>query len=117
MGVESAAAGSLKKTAIRILEWTEGKRVKLLAIGDTLWTGEEVRHKLGLRSASFDWAVSRGEIVLTTYGSGHGVGMSQWGAEGMAKAGKSADQIIAHYYRGSRVEKASNLLKRTKSEL
>ena len=62
----------------------EGHRVKQLVAGSVTMSGEDVRRKLGLRSAAFDWKISGSKISITTYGSGHGVGMSQWGAEGMA---------------------------------
>ncbi|MFC5531056.1 stage II sporulation protein D [Cohnella yongneupensis] len=97
------------KPNIRVLEWTEGHRVKLLLVGSVKLTGEEVRGKLGLRSASFDWKIKDGQIRITTYGNGHGVGMSQWGAEGMAKEGSSAEQIVEHYYSGARIAEASKL--------
>ncbi len=99
------------QTAIRILEWTEGRRIKQMIAGSKKLSGEEVRHLLGLRSASFNWTISHNKIAITTYGSGHGVGMSQWGAEGMAKAGKTARQIVEYYYSGTRIEEVSKLAK------
>jgi stage II sporulation protein D len=109
VGISPASINLAATKPIRILEWTAGKRVKLMVAGNKKLTGEEVRNKLGLRSASFDWKIGKNKITLKVYGSGHGVGMSQWGAEGMAKAGKSAYQIIAHYYTGTRMEKVSKL--------
>jgi stage II sporulation protein D len=109
VGISPASINLAVTKPIRILEWTAGKRVKLMMAGNKKLTGEEVRNKLGLRSASFDWKIGKNKITLKVYGSGHGVGMSQWGAEGMAKAGKSAYQIIAHYYTGTRTEKVSKL--------
>ena len=50
------------------------------------------------------------EIEITTYGSGHGVGMSQYGAEGMAREGYEAKEILAHYYTNISFDKTSNLL-------
>ncbi|MEQ4482058.1 stage II sporulation protein D [Cohnella silvisoli] len=102
---------------IRILEWTDGRRVKQMLAGGKKLTGEEVRHRLGLRSASFDLKISNNRVILTTYGSGHGVGMSQWGAEGMAKAGKTANQIVEYYYSGTRTEKVSKLVNSTGKRL
>lgn len=100
----------MTKPNIRVLERTEGHRVKLLLIGSEKRTGEEVRGKLGLRSAAFDWTIDDGSIRITAHGNGHGVGMSQWGAEGMAKKGSSARQIVEHYYTGIRLSEASKLL-------
>lgn len=101
---------SVKTPQIRIIDRTEGRRVKTLQVGSESFAGEEVRAKLGLRSASFEWSVKDGEIRITTVGNGHGVGMSQWGAEGMAKAGSSARQIVEHYYTGVGLAEASKLL-------
>lgn len=106
-----------KKPTIRVLERTAGQRVKVLLVGTEKRTGEEVRTKLGLRSAAFDWTIDDGNIRITTEGYGHGVGMSQWGAEGMAKKGSSARQIVEHYYTGVRLTEASKLLEKGKSDL
>jgi len=108
---------SSKNKLIRVMEWTKGHRVKQLIAGNKRLTGTEVREKLGLRSASFDWTINNDKIVLTTYGSGHGVGMSQWGAQGMAKAGKTARQIVEYYYSGVHLEKVYKLLNSTKNDL
>jgi len=115
MGIDSVAAGkSASRTQpIRILAWTEGRRVKELLAGDRTFSGVEVRKRLGLRSAAFDWKIAGDDLILTVYGSGHGVGMSQWGAEGLAEAGKSSHQILEHYYIGARIEQASKLAKRS----
>jgi stage II sporulation protein D len=119
LGVKSisAGAGARGQSTIRLLERTEGHRVKLLAAGGTTLTGTEVREKLGLRSASFEWLVRKDKIILTVFGSGHGVGMSQWGAEGMARAGMSARQIVKHYYKGTAIEEVSKLLNRSGKRL
>lgn len=77
-----AARGAGQADRIRVLELTEGRRVKAMLAGDRRLSGTEVRHLLGLRSASFEWKSERGKAVLTVYGYGHGVGMSQWGRKG-----------------------------------
>lgn len=111
LGSDAVTAGkrASDKPSVRVLEWTEGRRIKRMAVGDLEMEGVEVRRRLGLRSASFDWETADGKIRLTVYGSGHGVGMSQWGAEGMARQGKEAREILAHYYRGAKIEQASKL--------
>jgi len=58
--------------------------------------------EIGLRVASYLYALPA-TFVFTGKGFGHGVGMSQWGAQGMALTGASAEQILAHYYRGTTV--------------
>lgn len=102
LGVKSIAAltGLGKRPAAVINGWTEGKRVSTATVGGKTLSGTEVRRLLGLRSAAFDWKIEKGKATITTYGSGHGVGMSQWGAEGMAKTGATAADIVLHYYTG-----------------
>ncbi|MNN69379.1 Amidase enhancer precursor [compost metagenome] len=90
---------SSQKT-FQIISTTSGKRVKEIRVGDQIYTGREVREKLGLKSSQFSIATSKSEVKITTYGSGHGVGMSQWGANGMAKEGYTTTQILKHYYTG-----------------
>lgn len=119
LGVTAVAAGGSfpKELAPRVMEWTEGRRVKELVVGNKRFSGEEVRNLLELRSSSFDWVIGKNRITITTYGSGHGVGMSQWGAEGMAREGKTAEQIVQHYYSGTSIEEVSKLVKGTKKRL
>ncbi|MNO74173.1 Amidase enhancer precursor [compost metagenome] len=82
----------------RVISTTSGGRVGKIRIGDQVYTGREVREKLGLKSSQFTISASKSEVKITTYGSGHGVGMSQWGANGMAKEGYTTTQILKHYY-------------------
>ena len=56
---------------------------------------------LGLRSADFDITKTSTGVSVTTRGFGHGVGMSQYGANGAAKAGNSYKQILSHYFSGA----------------
>lgn len=100
-----------KSSSIRILKKTTGNRIGMISIGGKEFTGREVRERLGLASSQFTWAIKKDSISITTYGYGHGVGMSQWGANGMGLAGKTAKDIITHYYTGTKIEKDSKLLK------
>ena len=79
---------------------TSGNRVGSISVGEVTFTGVEFRSKLGLRSADFDIEKNDEGVVITTRGYGHGVGMSQYGANGMAKAGSSYRDILFHYYPG-----------------
>lgn len=97
---------------IRILSHTAGGRVKEISIGGIVFSGREVREKLGLRSSQFVCRMEDGEIAITTYGNGHGVGMSQWGADGMAREGETATRILKHYYTGISFAQVSTLLKK-----
>lgn len=67
-------------------------------------TGTEVRNLLSLRSPTFETEYNDGEFIFTVSGYGHGVGMSQNGANCMAKDGKTYEEIIAHYYPGTVIE-------------
>ncbi|MFF2483691.1 stage II sporulation protein D [Paenibacillus sp. NPDC058071] len=106
LGIEHSGK---KKPAIRVVKLTEGKRIGMIAVGTKKMTGREAREKLGLASSQFSWTIQDDSIAITTFGYGHGVGMSQWGANGMAKSGASAEDIISHYYSGTSIEQASKL--------
>ncbi|MGO4692834.1 stage II sporulation protein D [Paenibacillus sp. 2TAB26] len=97
------------KPSIRVIEKTEGNRISKMIIGDKTFTGREVRELLGLASSQFIWNIKDKSISITTFGYGHGVGMSQWGANGMAQSGAKAEAILAHYYSSVQVEQASKL--------
>lgn len=81
------------------LSRTESGRVREMVIGGKQFTGREVREKLNLNSNDFSIEQNKGHFIFTTEGYGHGVGMSQYGANGMAKEGKTYEDIIHHYYK------------------
>jgi stage II sporulation protein D len=62
-----------------------------------------MRTLFGLSSTNFNFIQSGDEIEIVTTGNGHGVGMSQYGANGMAKEGFNYKQILKHYYLGVEV--------------
>lgn len=62
--------------------------------------GEDIRTLFGLRSANFTLGIQNKTFTFTVKGNGHGVGMSQYGAEYMAKQGKKYDEILKWYYKG-----------------
>lgn len=78
---------------------SSSNRVIDLLINDKKFTGVEIRKKLNLRSTDFDIEIGD-DVKITTRGYGHGVGMSQYGANYMAKEGKSYEDILKHYYQG-----------------
>jgi len=78
--------------------------VESLAVGGQEITGAALRTALGLRSASFTVNFEGFEVDFTTTGYGHGVGMSQYGANGLAGEGKTFRQILSWYYTGTEVE-------------
>ncbi len=84
---------------------TSTGRIKKIKINGTILDGNVVQSKLGLRSNYFTIKNSNNKVTITTKGYGHGVGMSQYGALGMAKAGYSYDEILKHYYQGTKIKK------------
>ncbi|MEK3883933.1 stage II sporulation protein D [Paenibacillus sp. PL2-23] len=111
------ALGLPGKTSVsmKILEQSDGKRIKQMKINGRTFSGREVRESLGLASSHFSWKIGRDEITFTTYGLGHGVGMSQWGANGMAQDGRHAKDILEYYYSGAELKQASKLPSGTNS--
>ena len=83
---------------LKILTVSESGTVLTASAGDMTVTGGDLRQALSLRSAAFDIRYEKEGAVITTKGYGHGVGMSQYGADAMASEGKSWREIIAHYY-------------------
>ena len=88
------------KEQIQITEYTEGGRVKTIKIGNLYLSGTEVRNIFSLKSAKFEISIEEDNIKIDVIGYGHGVGMSQTGADKMAKEGKNYEEIIKHYYTG-----------------
>lgn len=78
--------------------------VDTVKVGGLTVKGTQLRSILGLRSACFEWEVQDGKLVFFVTGYGHGVGMSQYGANAMAKAGADYREILTHYYSGVSVE-------------
>ena len=87
-------------TEFNILGKTSGNRVANIEINGNIYRGIDFRNLLALRSADFDITKTEEGVIFTTYGYGHGVGMSQYGANGLAKNGYSYSQILLHYYPG-----------------
>lgn len=106
---QPAAAGD--NTWQKVLSRTAGQRVKEVKIGDKTFTGREVRTMLGLKSSHFTMSIENGKVKIRTLGYGHGVGMSQWGANGMAKEGKTAEEIVSYFYKGVQIESAEKWIK------
>lgn len=87
-------------TKFNIISRTSGNRVKEIEINGTTYSGVEFRKLLNLRSADFSIENNGANVVISTNGYGHGVGMSQYGANGMANNGSSYTDILLHYYTG-----------------
>ncbi len=93
-----------EENCIEIKEYTSGNRVKTLKIGNIEISGVELRTILGLRSANFSFEINGDNIKFFVTGYGHGVGMSQTGADSLAKQGILCEDIIKHFYTGVSIE-------------
>lgn len=92
------------------VEYTSGKRVAKANINGRELAGTDIRDKLGLKSTDFTMTRDGQNIIVTTRGYGHGVGMSQYGANGMAAEGKTYEDIVKYYYKGVAVTDSEKLL-------
>ena len=90
---------------IEVTAKTSTGRTKTLKINGEELQGRDLATKLSLRSNYFDIVQNEKNITITTKGFGHGVGMSQYGANGMAKEGYTYDQILKHYYQNTEIKK------------
>src|SRR5699024_2920459 len=79
---------------------TSSKRVNENQIKEESFHGKDIKEKLDLRSNDFTVKQKDNHFIFTTKGFGHGVGMSQYGANGMAEEGKNYKEIIQYYYQG-----------------
>lgn len=82
---------------------TASGRLKELKVGDQAIDGQSVRQRLGLNSTMATFHYEGDQVVVKVRGFGHGVGMSQYGADGMARRGSSYQAILAHYYPGAQL--------------
>jgi stage II sporulation protein D len=94
-----------KNTEFTILSETVSGRVENIKIGDSTYSGVKLRSLLGLRSTDFKIVKGDTSVTITTRGFGHGVGMSQSGANEAAKDGYTYDKILKHYYTGVAIVK------------
>jgi stage II sporulation protein D len=100
---------------IKIIDRTEGGSVNQIKVGSKTLKGTDIREILGLNSANFTISLAKNSVTFTVLGYGHGVGMSQYGADGMAKHGSKYDQILKYYYQGTEISKLEDVFK-TKQE-
>lgn len=89
---------------IEIESRTEGGCVKTIKVGNIKMSGISMRKIFNLNSANFTINCNNNEVKFTVKGYGHGVGMSQWGAEGMAQKGYKYYDILFHYFKGSDIK-------------
>ena len=94
---------------VKILEHTDSNRVKTVRFGNHELSGVETRTLLGLKSTNFEIKKENNQIKFSVKGYGHGVGMSQTGANTMAKKGKNCEEIIKHFYVGIEIKDINSL--------
>lgn len=87
------------------VRYTEGGGIGTLELGGASFTGTELRRLLGLRSTDIEFSPQKDGVTVTTHGFGHRVGLSQYGAEAMAQAGRRFDEILLHYYQGTEIRR------------
>ena len=98
-----------QENCIQIIEYTTSGRVKTIKFGNKEIAGTEARTILGLRSTNFTFTISGNEIIFSVIGYGHGVGMSQTGADALAKSGSNCEEIIKHFYTDVEIVEVNSL--------
>lgn len=89
-----------EENPIQIQEYTDSGRVRDIKLGNISIAGTEARTILGLKSTNFVVNYQEEKIIFSVTGYGHGVGMSQTGADSLAKQGSGYEDIIKHFYTG-----------------
>ncbi len=88
------------ESSINITSKSEAGGIKEIQVAGETIRGQDFRFLYGLNSSNFTYEINGGNIIFKCKGYGHGVGMSQWGANVMAKEGKNYEEILKHYYTG-----------------
>ena len=83
---------------IEITQSTDSRFVKQILVFGKEYSGNEIRTALGLNSPYFEVNPVNETYIFTVYGKGHGVGMSQYGADYMARQGSTYKEILLHFY-------------------
>lgn len=96
------------KLRVVLLEKSKSGRIIKLKINDKEFLGRDIYNKLKIRSTDFEIIQKNNQVIIKTKGYGHGVGMSQYGALGMARSGYNYKQILSHYYNGTKLKKIKN---------
>ena len=94
-----------EKLNIVVTDKTATGRIKTIKINGKTFSGNDICSKLGLRSTYFSITRNSNSVIINNKGYGHGVGMSQYGAEAMAEKGYNYVDILKHYYQGIEIKK------------
>ena len=96
---------SCSNITISNIQKDKSNRIESLIINKQKFLGTTIRTLLNLKSTDFTINLQNNEVTITTKGYGHGVGMSQYGANGMAAAGKNYTEILNYYYKNIKIQK------------
>lgn len=102
--LRSAFGRDIDPGDISVASRTATGRARTISVGGTLLSGERFRSLLGLTSAWVDLSLRDGQLEVTARGFGHGVGMCQYGADGLGRSGAEYVDILNHYYTGVSLE-------------
>lgn len=102
MSLDNTIKLDKKKLAgeIQIIERSSGGRILKMKVGNRYFKGRDLRDQFALNSSNFTIDINKNDISFAVVGNGHGIGMSQYGADGMAQHGSSYREIVKHYYTG-----------------
>ena len=98
---EETAKKGYSFSDLEILSYDSAGYVLDFKIGETVCTGDQFRDALSLPSSAFSLKDSEGKLKITTTGKGHGLGMSQWTANELAKEGKTYEEILQYFFEGT----------------
>lgn len=102
---ELANLFNVSSVDMNITSYTKSGYVESVVVNNQTYTGRQIREKLGLASSCFQMKLTSKGYQFTTLGSGHGVGMSQYGAQAMAKEKKTYRDILHHYYQNVEIQR------------
>lgn len=102
LGIKESAR-SLTSGDFEVIVKTSVGRAKSVRVLGKVYKATQLRSLLGLPSTDLEGIIQPDSLTITTYGNGHAVGMSQWGANDLAKSNLNVDKILSHYYPGTQL--------------
>lgn len=102
---QEVSANTGKGHSIKVMETSSSGRIKRVKVNQKIMSGSQLRQLFRLPSTWCSFHTDNNELTITSHGYGHGVGLCQYGAQGMAKQGNDYQTILKHYYRQTRVYK------------
>lgn len=105
-GMDKFSTNALK---VKSVDMTDGGRVNRIKIGQYEFSGQQIRQAYNLKSTDFSLTFDKNNAHFEVKGYGHGVGLSQWGANEMGKRGSNYISIVKHYFTGTKLENINNV--------